>query len=115
MAVETQTYLDETKTPSLKTLVQARNELKAYVPDVGIFQEQLTKWARMAEEALITETEEGMKEFMLNQLAFQHDLVERINQLRVIQRRMIDVGTELNQLDADMRQHIIDEGLGYTT
>ena len=114
MAVETQTYLDETKTPSLKTLIQARDDVKTYVPEIGEFQQQLTVWTAMAEEALITETEEGIKEYLKQGLEFCSDLLQRINSARLIQRRMIDVGIELNRVDTELREHIVNEGLGYT-
>jgi len=106
MPAETQTFLNEMKTPTGKSLTDGRNALKIFIPEIGQLQEQLARWSRLAEIAMITETENGNTEFIRQILSGCQDLTERINQMRGMQRRIIDVGKLIKQKDQDMRDWI---------
>ncbi len=106
MSTETQAFLDEMKVPTGKSLIDGRNAVKIFIPEIGQLQEQLSRWSRMAEVAMITETEEGNLEFMRQVLSACQDLIERINQMRHMQMRIIDVGKLIKLKDQDMRNWI---------
>lgn len=115
MAQQTQDYLDEAKTPSIKTLAQANADILTFAPNVGAMRRQIALWRDELNDAILAESDLGLVE-KLREAQQRLDVMEDgITNIVQGKQALIEFGKLFNVTDAEIRQYIIDEALGYTT
>ncbi len=114
MAIETQNWLDEMKTPSIKTLQQAKQDIGAYIPNANDLEKQNAVWTDLIGQAEISESEEMLLGKFEDFFSKYRAIVQRQDDQRRATRALISLGKSLKAMDADIRQLITDESLPYT-
>lgn len=114
MATETQAYLDEFKTPSIKTPAAANVAIKAFAPNVGEMAQQIALFSSLALEAEIAEPDDDLNQMIGSLRATMGNLTDRLRLLNDYNATVRSLWKTAAEMDADIRQYIIDEALGYT-
>jgi len=114
MAIETPNWLDEMKTPSIKSLQQAKQDIGAYIPDANDLEKQNAVWVDLLGQAEISEVDELLLGKFEEFFSKYRAIVQRMDDQRRATRTLIQLGKSLKAMDADIRQLITDESLPYT-
>lgn len=114
MATETQNYLDEFKTPSIKTPASANTSIKNFAPEVGAMTQQIALFSSLSVGAEVSEADLGLASLLSNQRALLNTLADRLRLLADYNATVRAQWRECADKDAEIRQYITDNTLGYT-
>lgn len=109
---ETQTYLDEVKTPSVIIPSAVNTAFKALIQPVGDASQQIAKWAALLRDSEMSEPDAvllGKYEEVFQKFGA---LVRELGQVEAASRNVTSSYKDFLRLDSEMR--VIAAGLGYT-
>ena len=110
--VETQSYLDEMKTPSLINQAAVRTAIKIFAQKSGDVQRQASHLAQLLQDAEIAEPDAVLRGKFEEAFQLFGALERQTAELRRALRQVVGVYRRLKTLDAEMRT--LAAALGYT-
>ena len=109
---ETQTYLDEVKTPTVILPGAVNSAFKALIAPVGDASQQVAKWAKLLRDSEMSEPDEVLLGKYEQTFQKCGALVRELGQVENASRDVTRSYKDFLALDAEMRT--IAAGLGYT-
>ena len=112
MNAQTQAYLDETKTPSIVTLAEAKAALLAFAPEIGKLARQCAVYQEKMYGAVVAEADDGLVDALDVAQRELETLNSAVGQVISLLRQSHEFGKRFKVADDEVR--VVASPLGYT-